>query len=205
VLGHGSRRDSLIEGASELNGWGGRGVLPNDEFRTPEHLVKQCLAVLEPMQQPSEHHTLSLLDPCAGTGAWFFRMAEQWPYAKIDRNEILEGTDFFQNHQDYDWIIGNPPFSNLTAWLQHSALLATKGIAYILPSHALNYNRIRMMESFGFYLAQIHVFENPKEWRLGYPHFFVVWRTNFLRARMISLGPPVGKQERLGMFLDGGE
>lgn len=184
-----------------MNGWGGVGVPPNDEFRTPPHLVKACLDTLK----PSIEDSAIILDPCAGTGAWFRCMGVLWPHAFVDKNEILEGSDFFQNHRDYDWIIGNPPFSNLTAWLQHSALLAQKGIAYILPSHALNYNRMRMMESFGFYLAQIHVFENPKEWRLGYPHFFVVWRTDFLRARMISLGPPVGTQARLGMFLEGAE
>jgi len=165
----------------------------NDEWRTPPHLVGQCVDQIRGYIEGKK-----LLDPCSGQGVWLQYLFDHSP--NVESNEILLGSDFYQNHEDYDWIIGNPPFSDLTKWLEHSALLAKEGIAYILPAYALNFKRIRMMEGFGFNLSQIHVFENPKEWRLGYPHFFVVWRQLEHAVRMKSIGAPQGLQTRLEGF-----
>jgi len=178
-----------------LKGWEGVGVAPNDEFRTPFELVRQCVRKIERYITPET----TMLDPCSGTGSWV-TVLDLLFTGQVEENEILTGTDFYRNHESYDWIIGNPPFSNLTRWLEHSALLAEKGIAYILPGHALSYSRLKFMESFGFYLAHLHSFDNPKEWGLGYPHFFCVWlheKDRVIPHGMVCLGEPTQRQTRL--------
>ncbi len=55
----------------------------------------------------------SVLDPCAGDGAFSSRIPGCLTC------EIKDGRDFFEFRQRVDWIVGNPPYSILNAWLEH--------------------------------------------------------------------------------------
>ena len=58
--------------------------------------------------------------------------------------EIREGRDFFDWKQPVDWIIGNPPYSILNAWLEHSFALAAN-VVYLLPIAKVFGSRKRLL------------------------------------------------------------
>ena len=149
----------------------------DDEYATPSWLVAECLDKLKIHIKPNYE---SILDPCAGTGAWFkeFNKRLEWETKLTHYCEILEGTDFYNNTDVYDVVVGNPPFSQITKWLEHSMNSSLHLIGYILPAHSLSHNRLSLMEDFGWSMIAMHSFPNPKEWKIGFAHFFVIWEYN---------------------------
>jgi hypothetical protein len=79
-----------------------------------------------------------VLDPCAGDGAF----ARLMPGCLTC--EIREGRDFFAFDRGVDWIVGNPPYSILNAWLEHSFALASD-IVYLLPIAKVFGSRKRLL------------------------------------------------------------
>ena len=77
------------------------------------------------------------LDPCRGKGAFYDYLP-----AGSEWCEIREGRDFFAWNTPVNWIIGNPPYSELLAWIRHSFRVADN-IVYLLPLH-------RVTASFAF-------------------------------------------------------
>lgn len=149
----------------------------NDDFYTPQSLVWDCLDVLEKhIDIYDNSKQLKLLDPSAGFGAWFDEMEKNYFSDIVHYCEIKEGLDFFNCHDKYDIIVGNPPFSQLNRWLAHSVALSDSIVAYILPAHGLSHKRLCFMETFGFELVAMHSFQNPREWNVGFAHFFCVWK-----------------------------
>jgi len=193
-----------------MNGWEGKTDIGTGdvEFKTPRWLAELCVAkvmhLLEIRGQP-----VNIIDPAAGDGVFYRAIYDYMMHTNINLDwtfkefEITQGTDFYQQKNEYcDVLIGNPPFTNLSKWLQHSAHSSGMLIAYILPAHGLNNQRLEMMESFGWRLQSIHSFPNPKEWNLGYPHFFCIWVTGERRwfgSHVLSdcLNGPAKMQTRL--------
>ena len=90
------------------------------------------------------HPTGIILDPCRGDGAfWGNILGAEWC-------EITEGKDFFSWEEPVDWIIGNPPYSIINRWLEHSFLLA-ENIVYLLPVAKIfgSRMRLRMVKEYG--------------------------------------------------------
>ena len=93
---------------------------------------------------------------------------------------IREGLDAFDSIDQWDWIITNPPFSEITKVLEYSSWSCRKGFAYILPNHGLSYRRIKFCEDSGFRIINLVAFPNPDNWtsngiKMGFSHLFVVW------------------------------
>ncbi len=102
---------------------------PNDVFYTPANLVKELISIV-PLQEGD-----SILDPFAGTGVWF----DNYPVNNLKEwAEIERGRDFWGIESRYDWLITNPPFSQLSAIFERSCYLSKKGFAYLLPLSGLN-------------------------------------------------------------------
>jgi hypothetical protein len=85
------------------------------------------------------------LDPCRGEGA-FYRLlpgGSEWC-------ELAEGVDFFAWSDQVDWIVGNPPYSCLLAWIRHSFEVA-RNIVYLMPLHRVfaSYEFIADIRQFG--------------------------------------------------------
>lgn len=59
------------------------------------------------------------LEPFRGGGAFYKHLP-----ANSDWCEIDDGRDFFDCNGSYDWIVTNPPFSNLTQVFKHSFALS---------------------------------------------------------------------------------
>ncbi len=51
----------------------------------------------------------------------------------------------------------------------------------------------------GFFINQIYSIENPKDWQIGFSHFFVVWKKD-KNKNLGLLYNPVGTQLKLGDF-----
>jgi hypothetical protein len=94
---------------------------PKDVVYTPPELARDMVAYF----QPSGLH----LDPCMGDGAFYNLFPEGSEWCEIER-----GRDFFAWTKPVDWIVSNPPFSNLLAWVRYSFKIS-KDIVYLMPSH----------------------------------------------------------------------
>ena len=142
----------------------------NDVFLTPPVLARQLIEKV-PIQEGDV-----LCDAFAGIqGNQPF--LENYP----EKNpgywmEIREGLDAFDSLDQWDWIITNPPFSEITKVLEYSSWSCRKGFAYIMPNHGLSYRRIKFCEDRGFRIIKIVSFQNPQAWQIGFSHVFVVWR-----------------------------
>ena len=154
---------------------------PNDYFPTPYKLAKNLINHV-PIKKGD-----ILCDAFAGPAESqpFF---EQYPENRkgfIQQHlwhELTEGKNAYHSTDQQDWIITNPPFSDLTKVLEYSSWSCRKGFAYIMPNLSLTHKRIKMCQEHGFIITKIISFENPKEWgNLGFPHMFVVFEKQFLK------------------------
>ena len=135
----------------------------------------------------------SILDPCSGGGAFFHSFPPD-----MDRYEceIQRGSDFFKWTVPVHWVVSNPPFSQLTRWLEHTMNIATVGFAYIMPTYSLTHRRLMLIESFGFYCEKTIIIENPKSWNIGFTMAYYVFKKNGLRNTRV-LGDRLPVQQRL--------
>lgn len=67
------------------------------------------------------------LEPFKGGGAFLDNLPPG-----SDWCEITEGRDFFDYKQRVDWIVTNPPFSNLTQVFEHAFSIATNSV-FLIP------------------------------------------------------------------------
>jgi hypothetical protein len=81
--------------------------------------------------------TGEILDPCRGENKVFHNILN------CDWAEITEDVDFFKVKKNYDWIIGNPPYSIFNKWIKHSYNIADN-IVYLLPTFKV-YNALSLM------------------------------------------------------------
>jgi hypothetical protein len=138
----------------------------NDELYTPISLSKKLI------ENIPIHESESCFDPFYGTGSFFNNFNSN---DKNDYCEINLGRDFFKYQIRHDWVISNPPFSQLTRVFEHTLMISKVGFAYILPAYSLSCNRIKMASDNGFYLNKLVHFENPKEWMLGFQMVFAIF------------------------------
>ena len=132
---------------------------PNDDFYTPPELARECVRLVKPIG--------SILDPCRGNGAFFNNLPRGTKYC-----ELKEGKDFYKFNEKIDWIISNPPYSDLDKWLKHSFKLARKGVAYLLGINNLTARRLELANHYGFGLTKMSMFKVFKWWGMS---LFVVW------------------------------
>ncbi len=89
-----------------------------DVVYTPDWVARDMVEFFKPSGR--------ILEPSCGDGAFL----KYLPGA--DWCEIEKGRDFFAAAEQYDWIIGNPPYSQFKQFLCHSFALA-KNIVFVLP------------------------------------------------------------------------
>jgi len=125
-----------------------------------------------------------LLDPFAGGDAFF----AQYPDGcESDWCEIQRGRDFFKHKDPCDWIITNPPFSQLARTLEHTTSLCRKGFAYVLPSFAVTTPRLRKLAHAGFNIHSVVYFEPPRSWAGGFQMVLLIMhRGPASSARMLD-------------------
>lgn len=92
---------------------------PRDVVYTPDDVARDVVAFFKPSGR--------ILEPSKGDGAFMKYLPPDTEWC-----EISEGRDFFANHEHYDWIVGNPPYSIFSDWLRHSFKIADN-VVYLIP------------------------------------------------------------------------
>lgn len=113
---------------------------PNDKFYTPKAIATLMIDMCD--IQPGQ----KVLDPSKGTGVFYDNLPE---HCEKDWCEIDEGRDFFDYHQKVDVIVGNPPYSIWTKWVEHTCGITDK-FCYIFSVYNFNRSRIRKILDKGF-------------------------------------------------------
>jgi hypothetical protein len=119
---------------------------PNDVFYTPLPVVKIMVDMCD--IQPD----MKVLDPCKGTGNFYNNL----PICDKDWCEITEGKDFFDYDERVDLIIGNPPYSLWSDWLDHTTELTDK-FCYIFGMMNFTDYRLKQIEEKGYGLTKLHI------------------------------------------------
>lgn len=93
------------------------------------------------------------LEPFRGDGAFWSSLppGSQWC-------EITEGRDFFAYRQPVDWIVTNPPFSNLTEVFRH-AFSISENCVFLIPISKFFSSgpRLRLAREYGGCAEILHV------------------------------------------------
>ena len=97
-----------------------------------------------------------VLEPCAGDGNFL----KAYPYTA--HCEILEGSDFFEETETYNWIITNPPYSKMRKFIQHSMEIADNIVFLTTINHLWLKARLRDVFERNFGIKEIIIFDTPK-------------------------------------------
>ena len=94
-----------------------------------------------------------ILEPFRGSSVFYDQLPSDTLWC-----EITDGRDFFDFHQPVDWIISNPPFSNLTAVLQHSFTLSVNTV-YLCPLSKIYSSaaRLRLIRDLAGVKEELHM------------------------------------------------
>lgn len=100
---------------------------------------------------------------------------------RVEWDEINLGRDFFERTGEFEWIITNPPWSQLSAFLAHSFTLSYNIVMLIHIQQAFMPNRLRMAKVHGYGIKQIILLDTPKEFpqsgfQLGAVHWQKGWK-----------------------------
>lgn len=121
------------------------------------------------------------MDPCAGDPAVFFNELKKYEVLGLSYCEIQKEIDFYQADLKSDWLIGNPPYSDLSNWLDKSADLATHGIAYLIGWLNVSPLRLSKLAAKGFHLREMLMLNVPP-WP-GYSVFCIWTKGSFKPTR----------------------
>jgi len=125
-----------------------RNYKSDDEIMTPEYLAEALVNHFKPSGK--------ILEPCKGTGNFlkFLPKGTLWC-------EISEGKNFFDFNEKVDWIITNPPWSQIRKFLQHS-LEISKNVCFLFTiNHLWTKARIKDIKKAGFGIREIVLFDTP--------------------------------------------
>ena len=120
----------------------------NDKIYTPNKLALEIVKYFNPEKRNK------LLEPCKGEGAFtnaFKTLGYSYDYCEID-----EEKDFLEyNKQDIDWIITNPPFSQIRKFLIKSYELSPTNIVFLCTLNAFWMNgKQDDMKKAGFFIKE---------------------------------------------------
>jgi hypothetical protein len=120
----------------------------NDDIPTPPALAQALVKALSPRGL--------ILEPCAGTGSFLAALPAGSLWC-----EIKQGRDFLSWQGRVDWIITNPPWSQIRTFLQKSFAVADHVAFLMTINHAWTRARLRDMRQAGFGLREFILVETP--------------------------------------------
>lgn len=122
-------------------------VKKNDIVYTPKPIALKAIEICDITEN------MSVLDPSRGGGIFYNNL----PNCKKSYCEISENKDFFKWNEKVDLVIGNPPFSLWTKWLEHTVSITDK-FCYIFGALNLSDSRMRKILDSGYGITKIHLF-----------------------------------------------
>ena len=129
---------------------------PREFYHTKPDMAQDLLCMLDLPKIDS------ILDAGSGDLVWYNALKAQG-YANIHECDIERGQDFYAHtpeYDDYDWIVGNPPFHESWKFFEHASRLVNKGIAFLINNQALNSwtpKRLALFAERGLFLRHIRV------------------------------------------------
>jgi hypothetical protein len=146
-----------------------RNYKSDDVVQTPPALAERLVAHFRPQGK--------VLEPCRGAG-------HIWQTLPADSFwcEIQEGRDFFQWQQSVDWIITNPPWSQIRPFLQHAMKLSDNVVFLLTINHLWTKARVRDVRDANFGMKEIVLIDMPRNFpqsgfQLGAVHLERGWRS----------------------------
>ncbi|WP_078599777.1 helix-turn-helix transcriptional regulator [Thioclava sp. DLFJ4-1] len=139
----------------------GRGLVPRkneaeqDRVMTPPDLAK---AIIDHFSHAMEGR---VLDPSRGEGAFYNHYPDH-----LERHwcEISEGRDFLSWSDRVEWVVTNPPWSELRTFTRH-AMRVSENIVWLAPLTNLTTKaRLRDLQEAGFGIAELLFVDTPKSW-----------------------------------------
>lgn len=121
----------------------------NDNVYTPDWLARAIMDHFKPDGK--------LLEPCRGKGAFYKLMPKGSPWC-----EIAEGRDFMAYKGRVDWVVTNPPWSELRAFLKKSMEVADNVVFLCLVNAIFMKARMRDIREAGFVVNEILLVPTPK-------------------------------------------
>jgi len=119
----------------------------NDIVYTPKSIALKAIEMCDITEN------MTVLDPSKGGGIFY----DNLPICKKSYCEITEDKDFFKWNEKVDLVIGNPPFSLWTKWLEHTVSITDK-FCYIFGAMNLSDSRMRKILDSGYGITKIHLF-----------------------------------------------
>jgi len=144
----------------------GRDYVSNDDIQTPVELAGRIVAYFKP--------TGRILEPCAGDGNFLQHLpGADWCEIKRDR-------DFFAYQQKVQWIITNPPWSQIRPFLAHAFTLANDVVVLVTINHVWTKARLRIARENNFGLRTLLLVDTPRSFpqsgfQLGAIHYQRGW------------------------------
>lgn len=129
----------------------------NDDVRTPPELCKLIVEHFKPQG--------FVMEPCEGDGNFSKELSRT--ALSVTCLEIKNGWDFFEWElcaeldKKYDWIITNPPWSQVRPFLRHAMTLANNIVFLITVNHAWTRARVRDVREGGFGIHEILLVDTP--------------------------------------------
>jgi hypothetical protein len=94
-------------------------LTPSDVVYTPDWVAKDMVDYFKPSGR--------ILEPCAGDGVFLRYLPNDAEWCEIEK-----GRDFFAWTKPVDWIVGNPPFSDINKWVEHS-FACSENVLFLMP------------------------------------------------------------------------
>jgi len=159
-----------------------RDYVSNDDIQTPLALARRLVAHFEPQGK--------ILEPCRGHGNFLKALREHQRLSakisglkksEISWCEVKLARDFFDWDQPVDWIITNPPWSQIRDFLCHAMEMADNVVFLFTINHLWTKARLRDIRNADHGIREIVLVDMPKTFpqsgfQLGAVHLQYGWK-----------------------------
>jgi hypothetical protein len=162
-----------------------RDYVSNDDIQTPLALARRLVAHFQP--------TGKILEPCRGHGNFLKSLREHQRSSQLTASrlkltatsvqwaEVKRGRDFFDWDQPVDWIITNPPWSQIRDFLCHAMELSNHVVFLFTINHLWTKARLRDIHNADYGIREIVLVDMPKTFpqsgfQLGAVHLQYGWK-----------------------------
>jgi hypothetical protein len=125
-----------------------RDYVSNDDVQTPLELAAQLVDHFQP--------TGRVLEPCCGEGHILRFLPSDALWCEIKR-----GRDFLAWHEPVDWILTNPPWSQIRPFLRQAMRVADHVVFLMTINHVWTRARLRDVRIAGFGLRELVLIDMP--------------------------------------------
>lgn len=144
-----------------------------DVVYTPDDVARDVVSFFAPSGR--------VLDPCRGDGAF-----HKYLPAGSDWCELKDDKDFFEFHDQVDWIVSNPPYSIFAKFLDHSFEVA-ENIVYLIPVNK-PFNSYAIMKRVEAWGGIKHILVIGPGAKLNFPIGFCIGAVHFQRGYTGPIG-----------------